>query len=557
MGKKQQSELSPSPGLWGKRSLTFFSVFGTFWLFIEPLFAIIGGVGPFASLGVWRYGLLIVCSLLATIIYEYFQNINTTNQVIFLKSLLVQSILVQIIITTILMIVLLITSIKIWQGYTNRKLIIIALIVVLDLLLQAVFIYMRKKDQNKDAYQTTALTNSVYYYPLQMRKIALLTVFSVPFVSLITIAYPTYANIRLNQNFTILVANFDNGTLPDPDDYEITKIIEEELSKKLISHQNINVQVVQESVASDNQAQDLANRYKASIVIWGSYRVRDAVLIRVNFQITCYLTCQPELASDVRGETQTASRAELEEFRLQKDLSQRLTALSLFIIGLSRYEHNDYSDSIISFSESINQYSSSDNTLNSEKSLIYFYRGLAYYYTNELDKAMHDLNQAVTINPSYGTAYLWRGFLYSSKDNYKQAIIEYDLSIKFGSKTPCTYINRGVAYYNQKKYTNAIADFNHALELNSKYIPALNWRAFTHAAQNNYDYAILDYNQVISQDNTNTNVYLNRGFAYVGKGERSSAIADFVRVLRLSSDEVEREFAQAELKKLGMHEILP
>lgn len=37
---------------WKKRALGFISIFGGYWLFLEPLFAVFGGPGPLAALWV-------------------------------------------------------------------------------------------------------------------------------------------------------------------------------------------------------------------------------------------------------------------------------------------------------------------------------------------------------------------------------------------------------------------------------------------------------------------------------------------------------------------------
>jgi tetratricopeptide (TPR) repeat protein len=81
----------------------------------------------------------------------------------------------------------------------------------------------------------------------------------------------------------------------------------------------------------------------------------------------------------------------------------------------------------------------------------YYYRGLAYGYKNEYEKAIHDLNMAILLNPTRATAYYYRGLAYYHKNEYDCAIRDFNEVIFLDPSVPTAYYYRGVAHQEQGK----------------------------------------------------------------------------------------------------------
>ena len=61
-------------------------------------------------------------------------------------------------------------------------------------------------------------------------------------------------------------------------------------------------------------------------------------------------------------------------------------------------------------------------------------RGSAYSAKQDYDRAIADLNQAISLNPRLAVAFINRGNIYYAKRDYDRAIADYDSAIKIDPK---------------------------------------------------------------------------------------------------------------------------
>lgn len=96
---------------------------------------------------------------------------------------------------------------------------------------------------------------------------------------------------------------------------------------------------------------------------------------------------------------------------------------------------------------------------------LFFLRGTSYNKQNSYNKALIDLNKAISLNPEYDVAYNERGLLYKNLKEYVKSIDDFTKYISIDSTSFFSYYNRGIAYLYLKENNKAINDFNKALVL--------------------------------------------------------------------------------------------
>jgi tetratricopeptide (TPR) repeat protein len=160
-------------------------------------------------------------------------------------------------------------------------------------------------------------------------------------------------------------------------------------------------------------------------------------------------------------------------------------------------------------------------------------RGNAYAAKGDLDRAIADYNQAISLDPKYPKAYHGRAILYKNRGDLDRAVADYSQAIALDPKYSIAYNNRGVAYEGRGDLDRAIADYSQAISLDRKYVGAYSNRGNIYKARGDFDRAIADYNQAISLDPKFAVAYNNRGAAYAAKGDLDRAIADYGQAIGL------------------------
>jgi tetratricopeptide (TPR) repeat protein len=74
-------------------------------------------------------------------------------------------------------------------------------------------------------------------------------------------------------------------------------------------------------------------------------------------------------------------------------------------------------------------------------------RALAYRVRGNLDQALADFNEALTLDPHLATLYADRGATYFALGNVDKAIADYDQAIGRNTNVAASYNLRGLAYF--------------------------------------------------------------------------------------------------------------
>ena len=165
----------------------------------------------------------------------------------------------------------------------------------------------------------------------------------------------------------------------------------------------------------------------------------------------------------------------------------------------------------------------------SGKSLAWAYanRGIGYKRMNDLDHALADYNQALTLDPAYAIAFYNRGSLYDGKDDHTRAIADYDAAIKSDPNYVDAYNGRCLARAEAGfDLPAALADCNQALKLRPGDAYILDSRGLVYLRLGRYDDAIGDYNTALKTDPKIASSLYGRGVAKQKKGDSAGGTVD-------------------------------
>jgi lipoprotein NlpI len=159
----------------------------------------------------------------------------------------------------------------------------------------------------------------------------------------------------------------------------------------------------------------------------------------------------------------------------------------------------------------------------------YYNRGVEYDGKQDVDRAIADYSQAISIDPKYAVAYNNRGNMHSGKGDVGRAIADFSQAISLDPKYAMAYYNRGNSYSLNGDSDRAIADYSRAISIDPKYKKAYYNRGDEYDRIGNYDRAVADFNQAIGLDPKYTKAYTARGRLNLYAGFGDKALADFTQ----------------------------
>ncbi|NET57562.1 MAG: tetratricopeptide repeat protein, partial [Symploca sp. SIO2E6] len=418
---------------------------------------------------------------------------------------------------------------KLIQGELELLTVILLAVGLVSLLSICLYVFFKQSQTNISGDRVS----SVKHYRQQTRRLALLGLFAVALLMVLSSAgWYRWHNLQKHQ-VVVLVADFKNL---QSENRGVTEDILNQLKEALGKYQDVKVQALHETITSQEGsevARAKGKKHHADIVLWGWYgESKQKVKVTVKFEVLEKL----RYLSSVETNQLTQSIAKLESFEIQTQLSKETTYLTLFTIGLVRYEAEDYDGAIARLTKALEFVPDAEQTIVQEDTAIdvlYFYRGGAYYSKEELDKAIADYNQALKINPKDVEVYINRGNAYYQKGELDKAIADYNLALKINPEFAKAYYNRGIAYYQKGELDKAIADYTQAIKFHPKDAEAYYNRGIAYYQKGELDKAIADYTQAIKFHPKDAKAYYNRGIAYYQKGELDKAIADYTQALKI------------------------
>ncbi len=325
-----------------------------------------------------------------------------------------------------------------------------------------------------------------------------------------------------NDEILIIVTNFSGDTTLDAE----TRIYRE-LKEKVLSSELSNVRVEKledQTPITEQDANKIGFTYQATIVIWGTV---DAVGFEPRYTITKnneYIETKPDLGITLADDYSTFSAYVVIE------APREFEYLMLFSIGQISYFREDYEKAISLFTQAIGiDLEEHKGKLNLET--VYYYRGFSHLALGEIQIALEDLSQAISINGSNADFFSVRGNIYIQTENYELAFEDHNRAIELNPNEAGFYINRGNVYSYLEEFDQAIEAYNQAIALNSELALAYMNRGVVYSKQGKQEIALKDFNSAIELDQNLAGGYYNRGMIYYHKEDFESAIRDYTTAI--------------------------
>lgn len=196
--------------------------------------------------------------------------------------------------------------------------------------------------------------------------------------------------------------------------------------------------------------------------------------------------------------------------------------------------------------------------LRPEQEGVYIDRAYICSALGKIDEANDCLNRAEELAPGYSltrrarrnisSRLVVKGYELTQNKKYTEALTDYNQAIKICSDNEEAYYYRGFVYIELRQLNKAFNDFNQAILINPDYFEAYRIIDWVLARERRWDEIIGYWDRYIKRNPQNGNAYLERGGAYYHKGDYRSSMEDAKKAWELGVPEGRQRYEQ--MKKL-------
>ena len=136
--------------------------------------------------------------------------------------------------------------------------------------------------------------------------------------------------------------------------------------------------------------------------------------------------------------------------------------------------------------------------------------------------------------------------LHYSQEQLNLALAQYNQALSLDTRLASAYSNRGQVYYDKGQFDKALSDFSQALAINPKLILAYVGRGFIYIKKGEWDLAADSFNQAVLLAPQNDLAHYGRALCFVKDGDKEKAIEEFHAFLRLAKPGYKKLLQSAE-----------
>ncbi|MCK6576545.1 MAG: tetratricopeptide repeat protein [Anaerolineae bacterium] len=301
---------------------------------------------------------------------------------------------------------------------------------------------------------------------------------------------------------------------------------------------------VHHAVADREQARQISDLYRGTIVVWGE---NFEVGVLVNFEIT---PRQSRVETLPERELAFADLHDFKTFVLEGMDSRYVFE---FVSGQQHYFSARYPEALAALDRAY-PLIPQGREASVRADALYYYRAGTHFYLGENEDALADLDRFVALSPDVARAYYNRGVVLVKMGALGQAVANYDRAVELDPVFSDAYVNRGLAYRRIGDLTRALEDLNQALALSSSDSDIFVNRGIVYRQMERYDDAFADYDEAIRLNPNDADAYYNRGIAHAMQRDYEEALADYDSAVRLRPEDadfyVNRGAARSALNQL-------
>jgi tetratricopeptide (TPR) repeat protein len=155
----------------------------------------------------------------------------------------------------------------------------------------------------------------------------------------------------------------------------------------------------------------------------------------------------------------------------------------------------------------------------------YTNRGYYYYHWEKnFEKAMVDLNKAISLDPNNNEALSNRGVVNYNLGNYKESILDFNSSLKLKKSNVDALIGRANAYSQLHQFDLALPDYDEYMKYKTDDSKAYVWRGIAKINLNKQEEALVDFEKCLSINPNDDEAFYWKGLSFYNKKEYSTAL---------------------------------
>jgi tetratricopeptide (TPR) repeat protein len=160
-------------------------------------------------------------------------------------------------------------------------------------------------------------------------------------------------------------------------------------------------------------------------------------------------------------------------------------------------------------------------------------RGNAYLGKRDLEVALHDYNEAISLNPKNPGAYVDRGRAWGQRHQLDKALSDYAEALRLNPRQWQAYYDRAADLMDAGRLDDALSDYSKVIELNPSYGQAHINRANIFLKKKDPDKAMQECDKALSVNPNLASAYRARANAFMLKRQYREASAELEKATHL------------------------
>lgn len=172
----------------------------------------------------------------------------------------------------------------------------------------------------------------------------------------------------------------------------------------------------------------------------------------------------------------------------------------------------------------------------SQQAHYYFTMARSYAGKQQIDQAMHALETAISLDPTYANSYILKGHIEFANELYDRALLSYEKAAGYEKNDAELYANLATTYYKLGDYEKAVRIYNQADELQRGQFDVYLGRALAYAKLDDLKQAMRDFDRAVDVDPQSARAHYERGICRALLGDWKNAISDLQQSIHFDPD---------------------